>query len=410
MEIDELLKSNFDKNKVDDLLDKLKKDENAFKHLALDLKEKDPEQFEEFRKSVIEIDESFRPIFDNIWFGEASKELALWVNNIKWVNIWNSVLEKQTDDGFNIEAWKKRKLSMEGSDYQLESKLETKKDILDVMEIEKNTKGKLTPFNEKLNTIHSLKNYVKEAIVKEAIVKEAIVKEVDVDKVKQVIKQNNPELYNELKLDLTTSLEQIIQGLDYMYNKIEKEKDKILKWARERINEIVEQNTNEAKEKDEKKKETLIKLHETCFDIFPQEITNQLIKEYKTTAMVIPLPWWRPLNKETMDLENARFWEPLTAKAWWDMMIDNLVMFIEKAIYGKIWSENSIFKNKNFKTWATIDSTDFIAAAKENWVLSKGGWNINALKNNLKKEIKTEDVENEEVKKKKVEWSDWYSE
>jgi len=118
---------------------------------------------------------------------------------------------------------------MEGSDYQLESKLETKKDILDVMEIEKNTKGKLTPFNEKLNTIHSLKNYVKEAIVKEAIVKEAIVKEVDVDKVKQVIKQNNPELYNELKLDLTTSLEQIIQGLDYMYNKIEKEKDKILK-------------------------------------------------------------------------------------------------------------------------------------------------------------------------------------
>jgi len=66
MEIDELLKSNFDKNKVDDLLDKLKKDENAFKHLALDLKEKDPEQFEEFRKSVIEIDESFRPIFDNI--------------------------------------------------------------------------------------------------------------------------------------------------------------------------------------------------------------------------------------------------------------------------------------------------------------------------------------------------------
>jgi len=284
-------------------------------------------------------------------------------------------------------------LSLEWSKYKLSSKIENSDDIREVMEIEKNTKEKLAPFNEKLGIIQSLKNYVREEITNK----------VDIKEVKENIKKANPDLYNVLQLDLVTSLEQVMQWLDYLYDKTEKEKDKILKKYRKRIDEIVSKNTIEAKEKDKGKKETLKYLNQIKFDLFPQSLTSQLIKEYKTTAMVIPLPWWRILNKETMNLENGMFWEPIT-EAWWDKMKDNLVMFMEKAIYGEIWSKNSIFKWLDFKMWATIDPIDFNKAVEENWILSEGSWSIDTIRNNLKKSTSNEQ------KQKKVEWSDWYSE
>jgi hypothetical protein len=85
---------------------------------------------------------------------------------------------------------------------------------------------------------------------------------------------------------------------------------------------------------------------------------EQLINEFKTSSMIISLPWWKILNKETMDLENGMFWEQLI-DAWWDMMKINLVMFMEKAIYGEVWSNESIFKNKNFLVGARISPLEF---------------------------------------------------
>jgi hypothetical protein len=64
-------------------------------------------------------------------------------------------------------------------------------------------------------------------------------------------------------------------------------------------------------EQDRNTEETLKFLNQTCFDLFPQSLTNQLIQDYKNNLFNIP---GVTLRKETLDLENGMFGEPLTEK------------------------------------------------------------------------------------------------
>jgi len=175
-----------------------------------------------------------------------------------------------------------------------------------------------------------------------------------------------------------------------LFNNLEQKLNKELEQKKKIYEEALKQQVQKyqeiLKQQDKKTEETLKYINQIKFDLFPQSLTSKLIKEFKTSSMTIPLPWWRTFRKETMDLENGMFWEAPN-NAWWDRMLENLVMFMEKAIYGKIWAKNSIFKWLDFKMWATIDPRDFNKAVEENWILSEGSWNIDTIRNNLKKEI-----------------------
>jgi len=266
-----------------------------------------------------------------------------------------------------------------GSDYKLDSKIGINEDINEIMAIEKRMKESVGWLNESLNSIANILKYVWEAIAND----------LDLEEVKQTIMSSDIELYNELNIGWLNSLVEIKQAFSELYVEKEEEKDKILKVWKAQIEEIVDRNTEEAKNVDEKQKQTLKYLKSIGFDLLPQELTNKLITDYKSNIFNIP---GLNLNKETLDLTNGRFWEGVTEE-WWDKWKDNLVKFMEKAIYGEVWAEKSIFKNKNFKWefWATIDPTGLNVAFDDNWIIANWSWNINVLRTNLSKKVETKD-------------------
>ena len=130
---------------------------------------------------------------------------------------------------------------------------------------------------------------------------DAIANNVEVGVVKQAIKLQNVDLYNELNLDSLTSLEQIKNTLTAMYKQKEEEKERKIKEKKGIIDEIVRQNALSAKEIDDKKKEILNFLHQIKFDLLPKDLTDQLIYEFKSNIFSIP---GVNLNKDTMDIAN----------------------------------------------------------------------------------------------------------
>jgi hypothetical protein len=136
-------------------------------------------------------------------------------------------------------------------------------------------------------------------------------------------------------------------------------------------------------ESDKRKKETLDYLQKTWFDQIPQDITNKLITEIKSNIFIVH---WLNLNVNTIDIANGNFWEDVLDK-WWTVWQDNIIKFMEKLIYGKVWSKDSIFYWKQFKWefWATINPTDINYAIEKNGLKNMMWWNINTIRNNLKK-------------------------
>ena len=90
-----------------------------------------------------------------------------------------------------------------------------------------------------------------------------------------------------------------------------------------------------------------------------------------------------------MDLSNGRFGETSTEK-WWDAWKNNLVKFMEKAIYGEVWGKDSIFAWKNFKgeLGASVNPLDLNSVFEQKGLKTGTGWNINVMRKNLSKEVK----------------------
>jgi len=182
-----------------------------------------------------------------------------------------------------------------------------------------------------------------------------------------------------------------IELLSDKYYAIKSEYKELEKEYRVNLAREVKNYRKTIKEQDEKQLETLRFLHSIGFDLIPQNITNLIITQIKQTNYVQGLT----LNPATIDLENWTFWEN-TSDFWketlWNKWKENLIKFMEKMIYWEIWSEKSIFNNKSWKVDFNLNRTDIIGAFENN-SRSKGDniktgatWNINAIRNNLKKD------------------------
>jgi len=336
---------NKEKEKILNKILNILKNPAKLKTISDDLEKYDKENntntLNDFKSSLISIDSSFRESFDKLDDTNSKSMILLGTDNNSWVDIWKNTLSKQTDDGFEIEAWSwGRKLSINGSDYKLEASIDNQDEINQILEIDNRFKSDINELNTELSSLSSIINYIDEANANK----------LSIDEIKQTIKTKNNSLYNELNLDSLTNISEIKLKISWEYNKKEEEKDKILKEKKALVDELISRNSMEAKEIDENKKETLRILEKTWFDLLPQNITNQLINEYKSNIFSIP---WTSFNKETMDLSNGRFGETSTEK-WWDAWKNNLVKFMEKAIYGEVWGKDSIFAWKNFKGEFTL--------------------------------------------------------
>lgn len=161
----------------------------------------------------------------------------------------------------------------------------------EISSIEEDFKKEMEVINRELDTLIAIMEYVDDAITNN----------VELSVVKQTIKSQNVNLYNEMNLDSLTSLEQVKNAFVVMIKQKEEEKEKKIKEKKGIIDEIVRQNALSAKEIDEKKKEILKFLHQIKFDLLPKDLTDQILNEFKSNIFGIP---GLDLNKDTIDLSN----------------------------------------------------------------------------------------------------------
>ena len=141
------------------------------------------------------------------------------------------------------------------------------------------------------------------------------------------------------------------------------------------------------KEKEEHQRDILKYLNAIWFDLIPQSVTNQFIRELQSNQLSVP--GLNLSSVQNIDLNEGKFWE-LENEANWDKWKDNLLNFTEKMIYWEINPEWSIFRWQSFK-WemaASINPVEFYGVLDKQWLRSNSWWNINTLRKNLKKEEK----------------------
>lgn len=250
------------------------KNPNTLKFVVKDLIKQDEENwtnnFKSFRANIWAIDKNLGNMIDNIYLNDAKAQLILGSDNLGWVDIWKNVLSKDTEDWFNVSAWKDwRSLSLDGSDYKIDASLDNSEELEEIKEVESDMKRELKPINDVLNSVSNILRYVENAISSN----------IDLDEVKNAIRENNLDLYNELNIDWANSLIEIKQNLSWFYKKKEEEKDNILKEKKQILDEIIIRNTDKAKERDENKKETLKFLHKIGFDLIPQDDLEKIMNQ-----------------------------------------------------------------------------------------------------------------------------------
>ena len=359
--------------KFEKIVPMLKSNPVALRWLALDLQKQNPKQFEVFRDTLISIDKDFIQIFDKIQFEtiDNTAKLKLWTDNLNWVDLSKNVL-RQEKDGAVIEAGKNsRNLSLVGSDYKLDSKLQNNSQKNAIQEVETNLKNDLKPINETLNTISSVIDYLDKAILNNIELKD----------IKENIKNTNIGLYTELNIENLNSPSDIKNAFVWLQTQKQKEKDDKIKEAKQKISLFIKQNTDIAKEQDEKKKDILKFLTSIGFDKIPQSITSQLIKELQSNVFTL---WELNLNLKTIDLNNGRFGETDTESGGTKWK-ENLVKFMEKMIYWQIWAKESLFAWKWFSgvLWATVNPTEMNVTFEKSWIKTWTGWDINKMRQNL---------------------------
>jgi len=311
--------------------------------IASDLGWKWSEKYEEFKKAIISIDNSFRGRFDGIEWGkiELRAEITLGIDSLNWVDLTKDVLTKKTDDWFVIEAWKNwRFLSLQNSDYKINAGIDNLDEKIRFDEIEKNTKEKLNPINEELNSISKILKYVDQSIIQWKKIEE----------VKDDIKRLDLDLYNELNIDSADSLQSIKSILILAYKNKEDKKEEIINKQKELFENLVNQNKREALEKDEKRKEVLKFVNTIGLDTIPQSVIQPIL------GMV---SWWNPIHIWNdiitwIDLSNFSF-EWTFSPSLWEWWIDDLnskKVFMKLSNKMMTWDENYPINIDSYTLWS----------------------------------------------------------
>jgi hypothetical protein len=92
-------------------------------------------------------------------------------------------------------------MSLQSTEFKLNSKLQNQEQKVRFSQIESELKKEIQPLNEKLNSISKILDYLENAILNN----------LDLSEVKQEIKSKNEDLYSELNIENSTSLEAIKQ-------------------------------------------------------------------------------------------------------------------------------------------------------------------------------------------------------
>ncbi len=141
----------------------------------------------------------------------------------------------------------------------------------------------------------------------------------------------------------------------------------------------------ESEEWKAEKRKILEFLHNSCFDVIPQEFTDKLINEIKLNSLVVS---WLKLDPNRIDIANGNFGEAESEDnpTKWQ---ENLIDFLNKMIYWEINPKESIIKKSSLiwpLSW-NIDPEDFKSLLIKKWIMWESWFyfNIEKARENLSK-------------------------
>lgn len=303
----------------------------ALTTIVNDLKEYDEKnstnRYETFKNSIIWIDSSLKEKFESIELDSISNiaQLKLWVSDLNGVNLSNDTLIKQDWD-FEIKANSdSRSLSLQGSDYEIQSDINPKNEF-ELRQINQETNQELKPLNEYLDNLSSILDFVEKA-------KETNIKFNDF---KEQLKNENSILYNVLGLENKNSYDEVIFVINNKKTELEKLKEEKIKKSKERVAQLIAQNEKEIKEQDERKKQTLIFLNSIGFDLLSKDRITDIVIEYINRNKA------RFDLAEKMDLQN---WVLGFDKDFWNNEINAAEKLAFIRLFNKMLWEDIIDEN-----------------------------------------------------------------
>ena len=295
--------------------------------ISLDLQQKDPEAYQTFKSSVIELQPSFEAKFTAL---EPRLKLALGSDTLKNATITGNRISQTSPDGYTTTA------ELDGADrtfwradsrYRLKSTLDSEKPLHKEMgRVEKELNRRIEPIIKELQSLEAVKKYLETAAVQNT----------DLIEIKEEIQRFSPELYAELWLQSLTSLAEIQKALDAQARRLTKEKDKQENTARDYLDILAQRHHYELAEKQKIQKMVLDFLHLIWFDLMPPTAIDGIIAAVNAT----PHKYW--LNQK-IDFANGSLWFDAD---FWDREINEHEKQKFIAFFNKMLTWNSEYPVK----------------------------------------------------------------
>lgn len=217
----------------------------------------------------------------------------------------------------------KRTVSLEGSDYTMETETPMTKDIQEASTKYEVAHNKLSP------RINSLSNLIDEIPWLDSTDVKSV-KDYLLSMLSYSFKSNNPDIVQTIESadsmsDLKGNKLMVLKGLK---DKAEKELKDAEDEYKQTLNDQVDSYREMMSEKDDKTKKILKTLQDTGFDILPQSVTDQLIAEMESGQLMPQFE--RSFDVKNIDLANGDFWESETLENSDELFVQNIVRFMNK--------------------------------------------------------------------------------
>lgn len=355
--------------------------------------DKNNPQYLELKNTLISLDPSLKPTFEKLEFINESlntKEITNEINKESW---WTLDIDLRANPPVS-------KLSLETNWYSFNEDLD-KQALDDVM----------TTTTDKLNDINETFGALNEFWTSFDNLKSEVWKIWNQDNfktnLKAIVDNFSTEVFENLKnsyktMNIPTHLQidefeiesfNDIESPDELKTKIEnleKKLAQIKNYVQESKNETLatyKQDIKELLQKDPQEKEKQLKilkfLDNTWFSIFPQHLTDKIIKNIQANVLIIP---WLDLSSKNIDLANWNFWESsmfANNENWLNNMAKtNLVKFVNKMIS---WDINEPLNVKAIVNGTTvINPATLKANLEKNDIVSSVAWHYGTIVDNLR--------------------------
>ena len=285
----------------------------------------DTQEYKALKTQLLNIEPSLQESFDRVemQFLSHLAQIKLWNSNLDWVKLSEDILTKR-DENFLIEVGRdSRNLSLAESNYTLASPLNP--------HYEKHIHSLHQQASQALKPIHA-QQWELWQILK---LLQTPNSKITLEQIKDQIQARYPNIYWELGISSQTSLEAIKISINIKQTKLQEQQANIYTRTKKKMQEIIAENTMEAKEKDKHKKHMLQFLNDIGFDILSQEKTSTIINAINRNPQKYGLQ-----NK--IDFENGElgynhdFWNKdlaTTEKQWF-------IQFFNKMLWEPIIDQN----------------------------------------------------------------------